>query len=68
MKSKPVSNASASFEWHVPTTPEDIHALRRIREQIRPWPMDQLNRLAPPDWCPVSPRRRVLPNAEPFRL
>jgi hypothetical protein len=56
------------IEWRVPTTAEDVAALKRLRAVVRPWPLDALNRLNPPALFPVSRDRRTSAGAEPFRL
>jgi hypothetical protein len=70
MISKPLSEeATQPLDWRVPSSAADVRELRRAREQIRPWPLDALNRLAPPSLFPVNRNRRTTSaGAEPFRL
>jgi len=69
MKSNPSERQPrAPLDWRVPTTAADVDALRRLREQIRAWPLDALNQLNPPGWLPVRPSRKTSAGAEPFRL
>ena len=56
------------IDWRVPTTPEDVAALKRLRALVRPWPLDALNRLNPTALFPVRRDRRTSEGAEPFRL
>ncbi len=60
--------ASDRIAIAIPTTPEDVAALRRIRERVQPCSAAELNRLSPPEWLAIPPRRRVVAGAEPFRL
>ena len=53
----------------IPTTPEDVAALRRARERVLSgFTLEQVHLLAPPDWFPRPPRRRTFEGFEPFSL
>jgi hypothetical protein len=53
----------------IPTTPEDVAALRRARERSRRgFSLEQVELLEPPDWLPAPPRRRTFEGREPFEL
>ncbi len=60
------------LELDLPTTAEDVEALRRIREERRQVPMalteELLRFLSPPDWLPRPPRRTFEGCDEPFDL
>lgn len=64
----PEPEPSRPLDWRVPTTAADVAALRRLREQIRPWPLDALNQLNPSPLFPVGANRKTSAGAEPFRL
>lgn len=65
---KPLDN----LEQDLPTTAEDVEALRRIRKERRQVPMalteELLRFLSPPDWLPRPPRRTFEGCDEPFEL
>lgn len=71
-----MSSKRASDERHrprlaldLPTTPEDLMALRRARELARGrFTLEQVDHLDPPDWLPRRPRRRTFQGYEPFEL
>jgi hypothetical protein len=53
----------------IPTTPEDVAALRRARERCAAgFSLEQVHLLEPPDWFPRPPRRRTFAGFEPFEL
>lgn len=53
----------------LPTTREDVEALRRSREQIaRGFSPEQIDRLRLPDWLPRPRRHRTFEGYEPFEL
>ena len=53
----------------IPTTPEDVAALRRARElALHGFTLEQVHLLAPPAWFPRPPRRRTFEGFEPFEL
>lgn len=53
----------------IPTTPEDVAALRRARARSRRgFSLEQVQLLEPPDWLPAPPRRRAFEGREPFEL
>ena len=53
----------------IPTTPEDVAALRRARERVSSgFTLEQVHLLEPPDWFPRPPRRRTFEGFEPFEL
>ncbi|HEY6221260.1 MAG TPA: hypothetical protein VIX13_01870 [Candidatus Eisenbacteria bacterium] len=58
---------AAPLDWRVPTTDVDVLVLRRLREQIRLWPLDSLN-LLNPSLSPVVRERKTSEGWEPFRL
>lgn len=69
MSSKRHSETAAPpLDWRVATSASDLVALKRMREQIRPWPLAALNGLAPSTLFPVNRNRRTSAGAEPFRL
>lgn len=65
---KPLDN----LEQDLPTSAEDVEALRRIREERRQVPValteELLRALSPPDWLPRPPRRTFEGCDEPFEL
>jgi len=67
MKSKRIDDASL-LDWRIPTTAEDIAALRRLRERSRSSSLHDLNRLNPPSLFSAPPNRKTSEGAEPFRL
>mgnify|MGYP001048693818 CR=1 FL=1 len=56
------------LERDLPTTPEDVAALRRVQPQARWCESIDLEALRVPDWLVVAPRRSVFPDAPPFEL
>ncbi len=53
----------------IPTTPEDVEALRRARERARAgFTLEQIHLLEPPDWWEYTPRRHSFEGYEPFEL
>ena len=52
----------------LPTTPEDVAALRRVRDRRPGGSLEDMSRLAPPSWLPRAPRRRTAEGWEPFEL
>ena len=53
----------------IPTTPEDVTALRRARElALHGFTLELVHLLEPPDWFPRPPRRRTFAGFEPFEL
>lgn len=72
MSSKRASDSPdlISIEDDVPTTPEDVTALRRARERVGDrFSLERMNLLQPPDWLPRPPlRRRTFEGCEPFEL
>lgn len=56
------------IEEDIPTTPEEVAALRRARERVGgAFSLERMNDLAVPDWLP-RPRRRTAEGREPFAL
>lgn len=73
MSSKRASDPNRSvldrIEEDIPTTPEDVEALRRARERARSgFTLEQIHLLEPPDWWGYPPRRRSFEGYEPFEL
>ncbi len=57
------------IEEDIPTTPEDVEALRRIAESRRSgFTLEQIHLLAVPDWLPRPHRRGTSEGWEPFEL
>lgn len=57
------------LEEDLPTTPEDVAVLRRIREeQGATFSLEDVNLLNPPEGFPVPRRRRTAEGYEPFTL
>lgn len=53
----------------VPTTPEDVAALRRARERAGGgFTLERVDLLRLPSWLPRPPRRRTFEGYEPFEL
>ena len=59
-----------SFESYVGpvTTPEDILVQRRLRGEIRRFPLDRIDELSPADLFPFTPNHRTSRGWEPFDL
>jgi len=57
------------IEEDIPTTPEDVAALRRARERVG-WrfSLERMNELQSPSWWTYPPRRRTSEGWEPFEL
>ena len=64
----PEPEPSRLLDWRVPTTAADVLVLRRLGEQIRPWPLGRLNSLNPSSLFPVIRNRKTSEGWEPFRL
>lgn len=57
------------LEVDLPTTSEDVAALRRARERVRGgFTLERVDLLRLPDWLPRPPRRRTFEGYEPFEL
>ena len=57
------------IEEDIPTTPEDVRALRRSRERAgKGFTLEQIHLLEPPDWLPRRGRRKTAEGWEPFEL
>lgn len=57
------------LEEDVPTTPEDVAALRSARERVRGrFTLEHMDLLRPSDRLPYRPRRRTSEGWEPFEL
>lgn len=50
------------------TTSEDVRAQRRLREEVRPFPLDRIDDLSPADLFPYPPNRGTPLGWEPFDL
>lgn len=72
MSSKRASEESPDLDRiaeDIPTTPEDVEALRRARQRAREgFTLEQVHLLEPPDRLPRGPRRRTSEGWEPFEL
>lgn len=67
-KSQPTADL-LDFERDLPTTPEDIEMLRRLRAPAPHSLLHRLDELAPPDLFGPPPRRRTTSAGfEPFEL
>lgn len=58
----------ASLEQDLPTTPEDVAVLRRLRQTPVPDALRRPNLLNPPPFCPPPPPRPTFEGAEEFVL
>lgn len=57
------------IEEDIPTTPEDVEALRRVAESRRSaFTLEHVHLLAVPDWLPRPRRRKTSEGWEPFEL
>ena len=57
------------IEIDIPTSPEDVEALRRARERAGGrFTLERINDLALPEWLPRPRRRRTFEGYEPFEL
>ncbi len=73
MSSKRASDPSTSaldrIEEDIPTTAQDVEALRRARERSRAgFTLENIHLLEPPSWWTYSPRRHSFEGYEPFEL
>jgi hypothetical protein len=65
MRSK---KTSEPIEIGLPTTPADVLAQRRLREETRPFPLDRIDDLSPPRFFSLPLDRRTSRGWEAFRL
>ncbi len=69
MAKSPDGTAELDFDRDLPTTPEDVEALRSRRPQARLGDLKNLNKLFPPDWMRErAGLRRPFGDWPPFEL